>query len=181
MKYIPLFKHFLNESYERPLYRTTSIDFLKNLLKNKKIKSKGKHFVSVSFDVNSGGQDNYGDLTIKFDSEILFNQGAIEIYYDDPDFWEENPKITRHVTGYENEEDYYDGIGYENAEEANDNYELDWDSFCQDFASEEEVVIHEIKYIDGLITGIKNKKMKDFISLEEYLNLNNPELLKYIK
>ena len=40
----------------------------------------------MSFDIYSGGMDDYGDIIIKFDAYKLFDQGAIELDYEDLGF-----------------------------------------------------------------------------------------------
>ena len=85
-------------------------------------------------------------------------------------FWEKYPDITKHVTSYENEQDYYDNIGYKDAEDANANMEQDWEDVLESYSYEQEVVIEEIKLEDDLIVGVKSKSQGGFITLEEFKN-----------
>ena len=100
---------------------------------------------------------------------MLYEQGAIEIDYEDINFFNSFPSITKHITGYHNEKEYYDGIGYDNGDEANQNYEMTWEEFCADYSSEEEVVIKEIKYQPQLILNVKIYKEKIQPELEKLL------------
>lgn len=135
------------------LFRSTDENFLRILLDQDQIiiRPEGK-FISLSRDSDSGGMDNFGgkELVIQFDEIKIFNQGAIEIEYD-VYFFNEYPDICLYVTGYKGEEDYYQQLGYKNAEEANENYELSWEQNIEDYSHEEEIVLKKIKYESDLI------------------------------
>jgi hypothetical protein len=168
MKNIKTFEDFVNEAFDpmdhdpNTVWRNTTEEFLFNLLKNKKISSKGQNFVSISKFHNSGGQDNYGNVRIGFNKQMLIKQGLIEIYYDDPDFWEDEPLIAKHVTGFKNADEYYKDKGYEGPEEANEDGELTWEQYCEGFYDEAELVVPHITLKPGLITSIKSEQpLKD--------------------
>ncbi len=160
---------FVNESLEhnKSLYRNTSQQWLINLLTNGFIKTENKEWISISQDPNSGGQDNYGNCHIVFNEEMIYNQGAIEIDYEDMNFWRQFPSICKHVTGFSTEEEYYNNSGYSGPEEANANHELTWEQNFDSYSGEEEVVISEIKYVPGLIQmiKIKNESLKPELKL----------------
>lgn len=158
------FDQFINENYmDSPIYRTTSEEFLVNLIKNGKISSKGKDFISMSNREDSGGQDDYGNVLIEFDREKLSNQGAIECDYEDMNFWAEFPKICKHVTGYKGEQDYYKRSGSE----------LSWEQLLAGYAEEDEVVIPSIKMENGLIKKVTFKKGKPSKETIELLKKNH--------
>lgn len=146
------------------LYRNTSEDFLYNLLTDKQVKSKGKKFVSLSLDRNSGGMDHYGDVLIYFNAKEIFKNGGIEIDYEDSKFWERHPDIARHVTGYtkaEFDKEFEDG-----------DQDEDFMSHAFIYQDEQEVVIPKLKMSDTLIDkvefqhDIQNKKLEE--KLKEY-------------
>ena len=133
------------------IYRNTHINWLIKLLKEGFIK--GDKFISLSSAENSGGQDNFGDTRIIFNRDILDNQGLEEIFYE-PDYFEENPEISQYVMGYSSEQDFYDSQDYDNAEEAAEQLEMDWENNIESYTHEEELVIKEIKFEEGLIEKV---------------------------
>ena len=148
---------------DNKLYRNTDENFLYNLLKNGSIKSKGKDFISLSLKENSGGQDNYGNVRITFNSKELENQGAIELWYDDVDFWKQYPDITKHVTGFNNADEYYQNNEYENEEDfekrgQNDFNTSSWLGLLDTYSPEAEVVIPKITMGPNLIENVKFEK-----------------------
>ena len=148
----------LNESEKHSLWRNTSEDFLYNLLKNGKVSSKNKKFISLSEDPDSGGQDFYGNVRIEFNENEILSQGGIFVDYEDPNFWKKHEDVAKHVTGFRNAKEYYDDRGYEGAEDANLNADLTWEQYCEDFSTEMEVVISSIKFTDNLILSVSSKK-----------------------
>lgn len=168
----------VNESLEHDkyLYRNTSQQWLINLLKNGNIKTKNKKWISLSQDKNSGSQDNYGNCHIVFDEHKLYNQGAIEVDYEDISFFIQYPTICNHITGFKTEKEYYDNLGYANADEANQNSELTWEQHIESYANEEEVVIPEIIYEKNLIISINI--INEHI-LPELIQLLNKYKIKY--
>jgi hypothetical protein len=78
-----------------------------------------------------------------------------------------------YVTGYENEQGYYDDKGYSGAEEANDNMELTWEQYLEDYEGEEEVVINKITYKSDLIkmVNFSEKPHKKLIKLLNKLDI----------
>lgn len=156
MKRIKLFEEFNERGYS--LWRNTSEEFLLELLKTGKVSSKGKAFVSLSNEPDSGGQDDYGDVQIEFEGDLLAKQGAEAIYYDDPDFWDEFPLIAQHVTGFKNAKDYYRDKGFNDSEDANENGELTWEQYCEGFSEESETVIPQIKLVPSLILSVNSNR-----------------------
>lgn len=163
------FRYWLNEEFKsNSVWRMTDQRWLKYLLDQdqeldvekyyNQLNPKDDHshrFISLSFDSNSGGQDHFGgkEIIIEFDEKMIFKQGAIEIEYY-PEWMEENPKICRYVTGYKNEQDYYEQHDYANAEEANANFDLTWEEYLEDYKTEQEIVMKKIKYVPGLIKNV---------------------------
>lgn len=169
------FREFLLESSNKySLWRNTSEEFLIELLKKGKVSSHGKKFVSLSEDPNSGGQDDYGDVQIEFDGDLLIKQGAKSIYYDDPDFWDEFPLIAQHVTGFKNAKAYYNDKGYKNAEEANEDGELTWEQYCESFSDEAETVVPQIKLVPNLILSVHSKRTLKPETIDLLLKLEVP-------
>jgi hypothetical protein len=184
MKYIKLLEDFNKKKVARnfmmdnysldTLYRTTTYDWLIDLIKNKSIISK-RSFISFSRDENSGQGDNstFGDIRIDFEAKEIIKQGAIEIEYT-PEFFDNYPDICMYVTGYKNEESYVKTIP--------NGYEEPWDEFINSFSSEEEVVIPKLKMTTKLIKKVtiwdadqrtNIQEMKD--TLEGYgLNVDIP-------
>jgi len=159
MSYVKMFESFLNENRQGySLWRNTSEEFLLELLKTGKVSSKGKAFVSLSSEPDSGGQDDYGDVQIEFEGDLLAKQGAEAIYYDDPEFWDEFPLIAKHVTGFKNAKEYYRDRGYNSAEEANESGELTWEQYCEGFSEEAETVIPKIKLVPSLILSVNSNR-----------------------
>jgi hypothetical protein len=149
---------FINEEYVNgSLFRSTDQMWLRIFLDQDKIMyPKNKEgFISLSFDTESGSIDSFGgkEVTIEFDQEMIFNQDAIELYYE-PEFFEKYPKLCLYITGYEGEEDYYNQKDYKNAEEAISNLDLTWEDVISDFEHEDEVVMTKLKYIPGIIKKV---------------------------
>ena len=101
------------------------------------IRSRGKAFVSISTDPDSGSMDDYGDVVMKLDRNKILAAGGIEVIYDDPDFWYEFPDVAKHVTGYAGEDDYLSRGGDEE-------FGMDFDEMVMDYEQEAEVVIPEL-------------------------------------
>jgi hypothetical protein len=158
MKRIGLFEEFLNRREELSFWRTTSPKFLESLLHDRKVKSKGKKFISLSEDEHSGSQDSFGEITIEFDGEKILKQGGIYVDYEDPEFWNRHPDIALHVTGFSDAEEYYDNYDFDSAEDANKKGELTWEQTCETYANEEEIVIPEIKMEKDLIKSVSSTK-----------------------
>jgi hypothetical protein len=164
----------LEKSNQYSLWRNTSEEFLLELLKKGKVSSKGKKFVSLSEEPDSGGQDVYGDVQIEFDGDLLVKQGAESVYYDEPDFWDKFPLIAQHVTGFKNAKAYYNDKGYKNAEEANEDGELTWEEYCECFSDEAETVVPQIKLVPNLILSVHSKSNLNQETMDLLLKLNVP-------
>tara|TARA_Y100001973_G_C5132850_1_gene298719 strand:- start:394 stop:915 length:522 start_codon:yes stop_codon:yes gene_type:complete len=119
------------------LYRASPEDYIQNLLRDGSIRSRGKDFVSISTDPDSGSMDDYGEVVMKLDRNKILSAGGVEIIYDDPDFWNEFPDIAKHVTGYAGEDDYIERGGDEE-------WGMDFDEMVLDYEQEAEVVIPEL-------------------------------------
>jgi hypothetical protein len=130
-------RELLVEQTEVFFYRSSPEDYIQNLLRNGSIRSRGKDFVSISTDPDSGSMDDYGAVTMKLDRDKILSAGGIEIIYDDPDFWNEFPDVAKHVTGYAGEDDYIDRGG-------DDEWGMDFDEMVMDYEQEAEVVIPEL-------------------------------------
>lgn len=150
---IKLFKESIKHNDK--LYRNTTQQWLINLLTNGKIKTEDKDWISLSQDPMSGGSDFYDNCHIIFNGKMIYNQGGIEIDYQDPSFFEYNSSIAKHVTGFRSAEEYYDNNGYSGPEEANENFDLTWEDQCKSYSNEQEVVIEEIIYQPGLILNVE--------------------------
>ena len=146
------------EQKQGSLFRSSDQVWLIMLLelegKPLKVKEEGK-FISLSRDSESGGMDNFGgkEIVVEFDDEKIFQQGAEEIWYE-ADYFEEHPDICIYVTGYKGEEDYYRQKDLSGPEEANENMELTWDQYIEDFQHEEEIVLKQLSYVPGLIKHV---------------------------
>jgi hypothetical protein len=167
MNHVMLFESFINKDRkiieeatkkELSCWRNTSQDFLLQLLKTGKVKSKNKKFVSLSEDPDSGSQDDYGDVRIEFDRKKILAQGGIYVDYYDTNFWKSRPDIALHVTGFSNEQEYYENSGYEGAEDATENSDFTWEEYCENFNEEQEIVIPQIKMEKGLIKSVYSEK-----------------------
>lgn len=176
------------------LYKTAGQEWLINLLKDGKLKTINKDWISLSLDEYSGYTSDYGNMTITFNKDMIMSEpNCYEVDYEDSNFFEMFPTITKHVTGYSNEEEYYSDKGYDGPDEANDDGELTWEQYCEGYSDEQEVVIDEIFYKDGLIINVefnekpepqlldllKSKNIKYTIN-EVKENLNTlPEVIDY--
>lgn len=153
------FKNWLNEEQKRgSIFRNTGEGWLQEFLSKEEIKATPHddgtpRFISFSRDSDSGGQDDFGSVQIEFDEDKLFAQDAEEIWYE-PEYFEMNPAISRYVTGFTGEQDYYDSKDFDNAEEAWEHSDLDWNTYVEDYATEEEIVMTEVKYEPGLIKKV---------------------------
>lgn len=171
-------KEIVEYSVNGEYYRNTSQQWLINLLNDGVVRSQGKNFISLSLKPDSGGHDIFGETHIVFNSEAVDRQGAIEIDYEDPDFWEWNSNITKHVTGYTSANDYYENHGYENEAdfEANgqdDTDTLSWMSYIDGYINEQEVVVEQLMYNDRLIKKvvINEEPKEELISLLKSHNI----------
>lgn len=134
----------------RLCYRNTDEQWLIEFLSKGEIKPymQEKRFISLSFDKDSGEQDNFGDVRVVFDYNTLLKQHPIEIYYE-PEFMEQYPDICMYVTGYDGRFDY---------EEQHDENDLSWETTIEDFQEEEEIVIKKIRFEESLIIAVIFKK-----------------------
>lgn len=148
------YKIFENAQTDSFLYRNTSQQWLINLLQHGSIQTLGKKFISLSLQPDSGGQDHYGNCHIVFNADLLYKQGAIEIVYDEPQFWQQHPKIAKHVTGFNSAKDYYNNKDYAGPEDANDNSDFTWEQYCENYSDEQEVVIEKITMVPNLIQKV---------------------------
>ena len=135
-----------NLQHNKELYRSTSQHWLITLLTNGSIRHDGdyphstKEWIALSQDYNSGGQDHYGNCHITFNEEMLYQQGAIEIDYEDIEFWNQFPTIAKHVSGTSNADEYYKDRGYSGPEEAHQNHDLTWEQNLEGYYEEEEAL-----------------------------------------
>lgn len=173
---LPVYKRIkeersMNEDYkEGSIWRNTSEEWLQQFLSKGKIKhvdvNKKLTFISFSRDSESGGQDIYGDINIEFNEDVIFNQDLIEIYYE-PEFMEMYPEICMYITGYDNEQDYYEDKDLSGKDEAWEEFELDWETHIEDFQGEEEILMKELKFQPNLIKNVKFSKLPE----EKTINL----------
>lgn len=167
-------KDKVEEKTENNLYRNTDIGWLMEFLVNNNIEQKrrDKKFISFSLNEESGSMDKFGDTRIIFNKDKLENQGAIEVYYE-KEFMEMYPEISKYITGYKSEKDYYDSKDFNNEKEAIEANDFSWEEYIRDFEHEEEFVIPKIKYEDGLIKKviIKSKDFND--NIKKLLEKNN--------
>lgn len=166
MKHLKIFENF---TINKSIYRNTHYKWLLDFLKNGFIEH--EKFISFSFDKDSGRNDFFGSTNIEFDKKMVFEQGAIEVIYDEG-FFEYYPEICLYVSGYESSEDYYKQEGYENEKDfySKNNFEnttLAWKFIIEDYSDEEEIVLKKLIYHPGII----NK-----VVLEE----DSPELIKLL-
>ena len=158
MKHLKLFEELINEDRQAGfLFRNTHPNWLIGLLKKGMIKAEKGRFLSFSEDSESGGADDYGSMQVQFNRDEMERQGIIQIDYT-PYFFENNPKICFYVSGYESEEDYYESIDVQDADEAWENGELSWDDMLEDYSGEEEWVMDKIKWTPELINHVRFKK-----------------------
>lgn len=146
---------FINEKIIKgSVWRKTDQDWLRIFLDQDQIiyPAKEDKFISLSYDSESGSQDDFGgaEVTIEFDKNKIMNQGAEPVYYE-AEWFEEFPKACIYITGYESEEDYYEQKGYSGPEEANENMELTWDQYVEDYKNEQEILIKKLRFEPGLI------------------------------
>lgn len=144
----------VGDNSEESIWRHTNQKWLFELLNSGKKIGREERFISFSSDKDSGGMDNFGDVIIEFDKEKVYDQGAIEIWYE-KDFFDMYPKICKYITGYERENDYYEMNDFKGPEDANDNLELTWEQYIESYEHEEEIVIKEIKMEHKLIKSVK--------------------------
>lgn len=150
---------FINEEHKQgSLFRSSDQVWLIMLLELEgqplKPQREGK-FISLSRDSESGGMDDFGgkEITVEFDENEIFKQGAEEIWYE-AEYFNMHPEICIYVTGYEGEEDYYKQKDYTGPEEANENLDLTWDQYVEDYEHEEEILLKELRYTPGLIKNV---------------------------
>lgn len=172
----------INEEQIRgSVWRSTDQNWLKIFLDQDmiiKTKEPGK-FISLSFDSESGGMDSFGgkEIVIEFDEDKVFNQGAEEVFYE-PEWFESRPKESLYITGYRGERDYYDQIGFEDAEDANNNLEFSWENTIEDYEHEREILLKELKYEPGLIKRVYFYEEPDPILLSMLEENNIPYSIK---
>lgn len=162
----------INERYNQSVWRNTNHKWLYELLRKKRIRPEQGRFISFSLTEDSGGQDDFGGTRIKFNRSELDKQGLIEIYYE-PDFFEEHPEVSLYVTGFKNEQDYYEQLGYDSPEEANANHELTWEQYIEGYAVEEELVLKQLRFNDNLIEEVLFIKDKPSNNILDLLKRNN--------
>lgn len=146
---------FINEEQKQgSLFRSSDQNWLRIFLDQDQTiyPNREEGYISLSRDSESGSMDDFGgkELTIEFNEEMIFDQGALEIYYE-PEFFEQYPKLCLYVTAYKGEEDYYEQKDYENAEDAWNNSDLAWEDVINDFEHEEEIVLQKLQFKPGLI------------------------------
>ena len=164
------------ESYNL-IFRNTDKNWLYELLDKKIIIP--KNFISFSFKKNSGGADNFGETCIVFNHDLLLQQNIIEIIYDE-EFFEDNPEISQYVTGFSTKNEYYQQNDYldekdfeeKNLIELNANT-LPWETYCEDFSNEAELVMTKLIFQPGIIIGVKFRNDKPDKKLIQLLKKNN--------
>lgn len=151
MKYLRTFESYNESMSTNIIYRNTDEEWLKELLKYGYIKD---DFISFSRDEESGSMDDFGDVNIQFNEDKLDEQGLIIVGYDE-EFFEQNPDICQHVTGFKSKEEFYENSDCDNDEEAIKNCELTWSEYIEDFMGEDELVVKDkLEYTDGLIEHV---------------------------
>jgi len=119
-KELPLDESRINEEYKKgSVWRTTSQKWLIDFINKHGVIDHGKHFISFSFDSESGDQDKFGggEIVIEFDENKLLRQGEKQnlgaVEYDE--FWmEEHPDVCAYVTGYRTKQDYFETLDENN-------------------------------------------------------------------
>lgn len=174
------FKHWLNESlkpgsvfrktdqywlqYFLDLDQTLDVEkYLKQI--NSPTGDYTNKYISLSFDSDSGGIDDFGgsEIIIEFNENLIFQQEAIAVDYT-PEFMKMFPSICLYITAYESEEDY-------NKQE-NTHEDFTWEEYIKTYEHEEEIVMKKIKYVPGLIKNVIFY-VKPTDILLEMLNENN--------
>lgn len=154
MKHLKIFEEYSINKY---IYRNTDHKWLFYFLENGFIEH--ENFISFSFDVDSGGGgEDFGSTNIEFDKQMVFDQGAIEVIYDEW-FFEEYPEISQYVSSYKSSEDYYHQHGYDDEEDFYSknnlaNTTLAWSFIIGDYEKEEEIVSKKLTYQPGIITKV---------------------------
>lgn len=170
MKHLKLFEELISEDRQDGfLFRNTHPNWLIGLLKKGMIKAEKGRFLSFSADSNSGGMDDYGDMQVQFNLDEMMRQGIVQIDYT-PYFFNNNPEISFYVSGYEGEEDYYENLDVQDAEEAYENGELSWEDIIADYSEEEEWVMDKLKWTPELISHVlfkKNPKLQKLLDQKE--------------
>jgi hypothetical protein len=145
------------EQKQGSLFRSTDQDWLRIFLDQDQIMSPsgpGK-YISLSRDSESGGMDTFGgkEAVIEFDEDMIFDQDAIEIFYE-PEFFEKYPDICMYVTAYKGEQDYYEQNDLSGRDEAMESTELTWEDYLEGYEHEEEIVMKRLSYQPGLIKHV---------------------------
>jgi len=141
------------------IWRTTSSEWLDNLINKGWIQTHGKKFISLSHEQDSGGQDNYGDVTIQFNKDLLDQQGLIDVWYE-PKFFEKFPDVCKHITGFRNETEYYSNLGVKSKQEAWNQGQLSWEDLIESYQDEAELVIEKIVLVPNLIISVTGNASK---------------------
>ena len=133
------------------VWRLATQNWLEKFLDNGGVIDHGDRFISLSYDDDAGGQDNFGgkEVLIEFDEDEvlkqLSQQGLEPIEYS-PEWFEEYPEIAQYVTGYSSEKDYI--------EDHEDEFDIPWESYIEDFSFERELVLKKLKYTSKLIKQV---------------------------
>jgi NAD-dependent dihydropyrimidine dehydrogenase PreA subunit len=123
------------------IYRTTVTEWLNDFLEDGIIRpTEGHQFISLSFRPDSGGKIS-GGARIVFDGEKIRQQGATPIDYDRCGL-----DVASHIVGMDEHE-------FAQLSEREKHYFL-YDVDLEKYRCEEEVVIPEITYRDGLIEKV---------------------------
>ena len=178
------------EQKEGSLFRNTGESWLIEFLSEGEIKlpSDEVHwppkYISFSRDSNSGSMDTFGYVNIEFNEQMVFDQGAKEIYYE-PEFFEQNSGLSLYVTGFSDKWDWYDQEGYFDETEDEDvvdgKHRHEWAGYIETYEHEEEIVIQHLKYVPGLIKHvIFDKRIYDKQKPQKFLlNLLNKNKIPY--
>ena len=144
------------------VWRSARQKWLEDLITNHGIIDHGDNYISLSFDSNSGGQDNFGggEVTIEFDEKMILRQGEQqdlgEVGYND--WWmEEHPDVCRYVTGYETKEDYFDTLDPDETPTGNTDWEwreAGWEMTIDSYEHEKEIVLKKLVDQEGLIKNV---------------------------
>jgi hypothetical protein len=148
----------LSEQDSNFVWRSSPEDYVRDLFSNGSIRSRDKEFVSLSFDPESGGMDNYGSVTMKLDINKILSAGGIIVDYEDPDFWEAYPDVAKHVTGYAGEEDYINRGG-------DDEWGMDFADMAMDFEEEQEIVVPHLPLSAVVSVSSKSPLSQETIDL----------------
>jgi hypothetical protein len=147
----------INEDLKQgSVFRSTDQNWLRIFLdQDQIIHAKPGRFISLSYDSDSGGMDNFGgkEVVIEFNEEKIMQQEANPIYYE-PEWFDKYKEACMYVLAYKGEKDYYEQKGYAGPEEAERNMDFTWEQIIEDYEHEQEILMKKIKFVPGIIKNI---------------------------